>query len=95
MRTIKKYILLFFVKLILSIPAAAQTKNDTIIAVPQFKPAYINTKLSAPLLPKNYYVNCLPFFCKKEWQIEKAIKFPLKFRIGSVEYCDKLEGKKN
>lgn len=41
----------------------------------------------------NYYTNSLGFFCKKEIEMEKALKFPLKFRLGSVAYTDKMEGK--
>lgn len=41
----------------------------------------------------NYYTNSLGFFCKKEIEIEKALKFPVKFRLGSVAYTDKMEGK--
>ncbi len=48
---------------------------------------------SIRMLPANYYAANLGFFCKKEIQIQKAIKLPVKFRLGTVEYTDKLEGK--
>ena len=44
-------------------------------------------------LPPSYFTNSLPFFCQKELQLEKAIKFPVKMRLGSVIYTDKMEGK--
>lgn len=46
------------------------------------------------LLPKNYYSNNLRFICKKELQLQKAIKLPLYIRLGSLDYTNKLEGKK-
>lgn len=45
------------------------------------------------VLAADYYSNNLPFFCRKELQIQKIIKVPFKLRIGSVEEVDKLEGK--
>ncbi len=44
-------------------------------------------------LPGNFYASQLPFFCSKELKIQKAVGFPVKFRVGSVDYVDKLEGK--
>jgi hypothetical protein len=31
--------------------------------------------------------------CRKEWALEKKTGIPLKFRLGSVEEVNKLEGK--
>jgi hypothetical protein len=36
---------------------------------------------------------CLPFFCKIEHNMGLKSKVPMKFRLGSVEYVDWLEGK--
>ena len=45
------------------------------------------------LVTENYYSNNLGFICKKEIQFEKSTKIPLKFRLGNIEYVDKIEGK--
>lgn len=47
----------------------------------------------APTLSPNFYASNLGFFCQQEIKIEKAVKFPVKFRLGSVEACNHLEGK--
>ena len=44
-------------------------------------------------LPQVYSVSTLPVFCRVEVEIEKAVSFPVKFRLGSVEHVDWLEGK--
>jgi hypothetical protein len=80
--------------LILSVSAAAQlridslksrglTLNDSIVYIP-FRS-----------VPSNFYSSTLGFFCRKELQMQNAIKVPLCFRLGSVTYCAALEGKNN
>ncbi len=75
---------------------------------PKISPAYSNeiansftfssTKQWASLIPgqipANFYLTQLGYICKKEWKIECATKVPLRFRLGTVQYCDWLEGKK-
>ena len=46
-----------------------------------------------PFLSPNYYASHLGFFCQQEIKIAKSAKIPLKFRLGSIEDCDRLEGK--
>ena len=47
-------------------------------------------QVSAPFLWK---ADDLPFFCRIEYHLGKRAQVPFKFRLGSVEYVDWLEGK--
>ena len=46
-------------------------------------------------LPQAWCYNDLAFFCKIEVKMEKAVRFPIKFRLGDVQYVDRLEGKRS
>ena len=48
-----------------------------------------------PPVSSGFYAANLGFFCKQEIKFEKATKIPFKFRLGSVQECDRLEGKRN
>lgn len=37
--------------------------------------------------------NDLATFCRLELKLEKATKFPIKFRLGEVQYVERMEGK--
>ena len=45
-------------------------------------------------MPAAYAYKDLAFFCKIEVKLEQAVKLPIKFRLGSVDYVDYLEGKR-
>lgn len=44
--------------------------------------------------PKAYDFQRLSLFCKLEVHIEKAVKLPVRLRLGDVQYVDWLEGKR-
>ncbi len=63
-------------------------------------PFQINLVLSyptdnIPVIPEKFYTNTLSFFCEKEWKFEKITSIPFKFRLGSVQQVDWMEGKPN
>jgi hypothetical protein len=43
-------------------------------------------------LPANYYTTKTGFFCNMERALQKQTKVAVKFRLGSLEYTQKLEG---
>ena len=59
------------------------------------KPVFLINPVSCSVIAADYYTQGFGFFCKKELQFEKATKIPLRFRLGSLQYNDYLEGKPN
>ena len=95
-------IAIFFLSVLFSNAQTASFVKYTSKEVP--KPSFnLNTKSSnkqADLLrpfaviPQNYYTQHFGIMCKKELAIQKATKIPFRFRLGSIQQCNYLEGKK-
>jgi hypothetical protein len=69
------------------------TFSGEIKALPEvFRFLSSSFKLYNPVA-KDFYTSQLSFFCRQELLIEKATSIPLRFRLGSLQYTDYLEGK--
>jgi hypothetical protein len=76
------------------IPGLSLTANNAFYK--NYQPGKILfTGFLAQPVPKNYYTRHLGLFCRKEWQLEKAVSLPLRFRLGSLEYVNWMEQKPN
>lgn len=64
---------------------------------PQTSVFLIKPKNTTPVVKQviapDFYVTQLGFFCRQEIKFEKATKIPFRFRLGSIEDCDRMEGK--
>jgi hypothetical protein len=101
----KKLKILFFCMIVVGGPARSQTattaqgsllpvllnKTDTI---PTLCQKSFNFHGSKSFLAADHYSKQLGFFCRQEIKMDKVLKVPLRFRLGSVEQCNWLEGKR-
>ena len=55
---------------------------------------FLNTFNNLQVIPGDLSTCRYGFFCKKELVVEKAIKIPLRIRLGSLQQCNYYEGKK-
>lgn len=60
------------------------TVNKSVSAAPLMSVIYL-----AP----DFYANQLGFFCRQEIKMDKITKIPFRFRLGSVDDCNRLERK--
>ncbi|MEZ5058564.1 MAG: hypothetical protein R2879_16135 [Saprospiraceae bacterium] len=61
--------------------------------IPSFPSSETLNDLHPDPIPVLFQTCDLPVFCKVEVELEKTVSFPVKFRLGSVDYVDWLEGK--
>jgi hypothetical protein len=77
---------------------ANATLSLPLLPIPGILPETAPTGLFMPLqanpgISNDLYTRNFGFFCRKELQMEKATAIPLRFRLGSLDYVNKLEGK--
>lgn len=58
-------------------------------------PALSKPSLPGPVFLPRWSAECLPFFCRIEHDFAQKSAVNFKFRLGSVDYVDWLEGKGN
>lgn len=85
-------ILLVVFLLMLSGKIFAQQKPDSIsiLRIHIFKSNLEKTTLLSP----DFYSKNLGAICKQELILQKKTNIPFRFRLGSLEYVNRMEGKK-
>ena len=94
-----KFIILLFCAGIVSVSAFCQMapiifKTNGLNKIKADSAAISNNFVAVSMLvTPNFYHRNLAFFCRQEIKFEKTTKIPFKFRLGSVQQVDYLEGK--
>jgi hypothetical protein len=100
------FVMIFFITSLFS--TAQSAKNQTIVIpsvnfVKDYSVTWISKNknrnsllVQSPvkIIAANYYSQHLGFFCRRELAVEKAVRVALRIRLGSLQQCNLLEGKK-
>lgn len=77
-----------------SYPAVIIAKNNDVHITYTYDRKNIkHVVFKSNVIPVNLSISQFGFFCNKELQLEKMTKVPFRFRLGSLNYCNYLEGK--
>lgn len=74
------------------LPKKLPTVGFHVVSHPKMaiQPVFV-APLVVSTINNNYYTQRFGFFCKRELELEKMTKVPLRFRLGSLDYCNRLE----
>jgi len=78
--------------LMLSGKIFAQQKPDTVLPNKAF--AYNHNEIRITSITPDFYIKNLGIVCKHEMILQKKTSIPFRFRLGSLEYVNRMEGKK-
>ena len=76
-----------------SVGGTSWHRNETEAASNHTGERVIFPKTLSSIIRPDFYTINFGFFCKQELQFEKTMKIPLRFRLGSLQECNRLENK--
>jgi len=97
----ERQLILIIALILSSLDMRAQGQKKDPVPAPTVPPVFtalafrqgIPTASRPAGIAPDQYVQGLGFVCKKEWAVEKSTGLPFRFRLGSLEYTDRMEGK--